>query len=435
MSGPDLSVKMAGLTFRNPILPGASEIVFDEKGAEKCIAQGVGGIVTKSFTSTPFLRTRPRPWRFNCAPFGKGLENNWIARGGLHSMAAEQAAEQLVPKVVRLCRNEGIPLIVSIAEGVNVDEWITDARRFEQVGADMLELNLSCPIALHESGGTVGKALGQNIPLTTEIVRAVKKAIKIPISPKLSIGWDPYTPHIKGLVEAGADCLTNHNNIVGMLIDVEEEVPFGLLGSGGCVLSRSFLPWSLGRVVEARQLTQVPLIGVGGINQAQDALMYLLAGCSLVEVASAVHRNGYRLFGKIIKGVSEWMERKGYASTKEFIGKVLPLATKVSSSDLLFMESPFPMPQEKSSPIIPMIDKDECTLCGKCQDFCLSGVYVMDKAKRAVTIDHENKCWGCGGCVGWCPKNAIKLIEKATGEVVWDGHGLAKPYRPENWKK
>jgi dihydroorotate dehydrogenase subfamily 1 len=435
MSGVDLSVEVAGLTFRNPILPGSSEIVFDEKGAEKCIQQGVGGIVTKSFTSTPFLRTRPRPWRFNCTPFGKGLEDNWISRGGLHSMAAEQAAERLMPKMVTMCRNEGIPLIVSIAEGANIDEWITDAKRFEEVGADMLELNFSCPIALHESGGSVGKALGQNIPLATEIVRSIKKAIKIPVSPKLSIGWDPYAPHIKGLSEAGADCFTSHNTIVGMLIDVEEETPFGLLGSGGYTLSRSFLPWSLGRVVETRQLTQAPLIGVGGIHEPADVLMYLLVGCSLVEVSSAVHRKGYRLFGKLVEGIKEWMERKGYTSTKEFIGKVLPLATKVSSSDLIPMEWPFPMPQERSSPIIPMIDTDKCTLCGKCGDFCLSGVYTIDEAKRAVTIDHENRCWGCGGCVGWCPENAIRLIDRETREVIWDGHGLAKPYRPENWKR
>ena len=435
MSSTDLSVKIKGLTFRNPILPGSSDIVLDERGAEKCIEQGVGGIVTKTFTSTPLLRTRPRPWRFNCTVFGKGLQNSWISRGGFHSMSSEQASEKLVPGIARLCRNEGIPLIVSIAEGENVDEWVTDAKRFEQAGADMLELNFSCPLGSHQIGASVGKALGQNIPLAMEIVRSVKKVIKIPISPKPSIGWDPFAPHIKGFVEAGADCLTTQNTITGMLIDVEEEVPFGLLGSGGYLFGRAFLPWSLGRVVETRQLTEVPLIGVGGVNEATDALMYLLVGCSLVEVVSAVYKDGYRLFGEIIKGIEEWMERKGYSSTKDFIGNALNLAIKVSSPDLIPMEWPFPMPQERSSPIIPIIDMNACILCGKCQEFCLSGVYAVDNAKGMVNIDHENRCWGCGGCVGWCPKNAIKLIDRNTKEVVWDSHGLAKPYRPENWKK
>ena len=93
------------------------------------------------------------------------------------------------------------------------------------------------------------------------------------------------------------------------------------------------------------------------------------------------------------------------------------------------------MPQEKSSPIIPIVDMDECILCGKCQDFCLSGVFTVDNARGMVDIDHENKCWGCGDCVGWCPANAVKLIDRDTKEVIWDNHGLAKPYRPENWKR
>ncbi|HME42276.1 MAG TPA: tRNA-dihydrouridine synthase [Syntrophorhabdales bacterium] len=435
MRDADLSVQVGGLTFRNPIIPGSSELILDQRGAEKCLEQGVGGIVTKSFTSTDLLRTRPRPWRFNCNVFGKGFENNWIGRGGLHPMSSERAAETLVPAIARLCRNEGVPLIVSIAEAANIDDWVTDARRFEQAGANMLELNFSCPIASHESGGSVGKALGQNIAITTEIIKAIKKAVNLPVSPKLSIAWDPFAPHIKGLTEAGADCFTTHNNTVGMLIDVEEEVPYGLLGSSGYILGRSFLPWSLGRVVETKQLTKACIIAAGGVNQAEDALMYLLVGCSLVEVASAAHRKGYRLFGEIIKGIRAWMERKGYTSINDFAGKVLPLASKVSSPDLISMESPFPTPQEKNSPIIPVINTKKCKLCGKCEDFCLSGVYTVDKAKGVVNIDHENKCWGCGGCVGWCSKNAITLIDRHTNEVVWNGRGLAKPYRPENWKR
>ena len=74
LSSVDLSVEICGLTFPNPILPGASDIILDERGVEKCIEQGIGGIVTKSFTSGP-LRTRARPWHFNYRVFGKGFED------------------------------------------------------------------------------------------------------------------------------------------------------------------------------------------------------------------------------------------------------------------------------------------------------------------------------------------------------------------------
>jgi len=436
MSSTDLSVEVRGLTFRNPILPGSSDLVLDERGVMKCIEQGVGGIVTKSFsTAAPSFRTRARPWRFHYRVFGKGLENTWMARGGFHHLSPEQAAEKLVPGMAKLCRNEGIPLIVSIANGADVEEWVTDARRFEQAGADMLELNFSCPLASDQMDDSVGKVLGQNIPLATEIIKSIKRAVKTPISPKLSIGWDPFAAHIKGFAAAGADCLTTHNTITGMLIDVEEEVPFGLLGRGGYILGRAFLPWSLGRVVETRQLTEVPLIGAGGVSEAADALMYLLVGCSLVQVTSGAFKNGYRRFGEIIKGIEGWMERKGYSSTKDYIGKALPLASKMTSPDLIHVEWPFPAPQERSSPVIPIVAMDKCKLCGKCEDFCLAGVFAVDKAKGTVTIDHQNRCWGCGDCAGWCPRNAIKLIDQDTKEVVWDNRGLARPYRPENWKK
>ncbi len=319
MSGIDLSVKAGGLTFRNPIIPGSSDIVLDERGVVKCIKQGIGGIVTKSFTSTP-LRTRARPWHFNYRVFGKGLESNWISRGGAHPMSAEQAAEKLVPRMARLCKDEGIPLIVSVSDGGDVDEWVADAKRFEQAGADMLELNVSCPHASEQlAGEAIGNALGQDIPLATRIVRSVKKVVKVPISVKLSITWDPFAPHVKGFVEAGADCLTTQNSVAGMLIDIEEEVPFGGLGAGGYQMGRSFLPFSLNRVVETRKLTNVPLVASGGVWTATDAIMYLLVGCPLVEVTSAILKNGYGLFGKIIRGIEDWMGHKGYSSTKDFL--------------------------------------------------------------------------------------------------------------------
>ncbi len=114
MGNIDLSIKFKDLTFRNPIIPGASDIIMDEMGVIKCIEQGVGGIVTKSFTSGPW-RTKAQPYHFNYRIFGKGLENNWISRGGFHPFKSEMAAEKLIPAMARLCKNEGIPLIISIA--------------------------------------------------------------------------------------------------------------------------------------------------------------------------------------------------------------------------------------------------------------------------------------------------------------------------------
>jgi dihydroorotate dehydrogenase/Pyruvate/2-oxoacid:ferredoxin oxidoreductase delta subunit len=434
MGSIDLSVKIGNLTFSNPILPGSSDIILEEGGVVKCLKEGIGGIVTKTFTSTP-LRTRARPYHFNYRVFGDGLENCWITRGGFHPMSPEEAAEKLILKIARLCKDENVPLVVSIGNGAEIDEWVKDARLFEQAGADMLELNLACPHATSQIGATLGSSVGQDIPLVIEIIKSIKKAVGIPISTKSSISGNLYARYVKEATEAGADFFTIGTGTTGMLIDVEKEVPFGGLGAGGYQIGRARLPMGISKAVETRKLTQVPVIGVGGVNRASDALMYLLIGCPLVMICSSIYRKGFGIFGDIIKGIEKWMERKGYSSTRDFIGKIYPLAAKASSPDFMQMEWPFPMPQEQSSPIIPIIDMDKCILCSKCEVFCLSGVFTVDKSKAVVNIDYENKCWGCGDCVGWCPESAIALIDQDSKEMVWDNHGLAKPYRPENWKK
>jgi dihydroorotate dehydrogenase/NAD-dependent dihydropyrimidine dehydrogenase PreA subunit len=430
----DLSVKVKDVTFRNPIIPGSSDIVLDERGVVKCIEQGIGGILSKSFTSAE-PRTRARPYHFNYKVFGKAFENNWISRGGAHVLPPKEAAEKLIPRWARFCKNEGIPLILSLADSDDVEEWVRDAKIFEDAGADMLELNFGCPHAHSETDKRVTASLAEDLPLVKEIISSVKKAVKIPAGAKLGIIFYPFVHHVKGWMEAGIDFLTCHNSISGMLIDVEQETPFGGLGAGGYEIGRGYLALNLGRTVEVMKLTgDLPIFASGGVWESRDAIMYLLIGCTVVEVCQAVFKNGYRLFGETIKGIEQWMERKGYTSINDFRGKVRNLASKSSRPDLMPMEWPFPMPQEKSSPVIPMIDMDKCILCEKCQDFCLSGVFIVDKGKEKVEIDHENKCWGCGDCVGWCPVNAIKLIDKKTGKVIWDGlSGLAQPYRPENW--
>ncbi|MFC2013349.1 NAD(P)-binding protein [Chloroflexota bacterium] len=381
MNGIDLSVKIKGVTFRNPITPGSSDISYDDIGVRKSIENGIGGIVTKSFTSHPPLRTRARPYHFNYRIFGKGFYSNFISRGGFHPMEPERAAETLVPKMAKLCQDAGIPLVVSIADTDNVEEWVTDAKRFVEAGANMLQLNFSCPHAASETDKAIGRALGFNLELTSEIIRAIKKAVDVPIGPKLSITINPYDHFVKGWKEAGADFIICHNTPTGMLIDVEQEVPFGGLGSGGYLMGPSTLPMNLGKTIETRKLTDLPIAASGGVWQGTDAIMYFLIGCHLVEVTSAVFKYGYRMYAEIIKGIEEWMERKGYSSIEDFRGKAFNLATRSSSAEIMYMEWPFSMPQEKTSPVVPMIDTDKCLFSSEkalppCQAACPAGIDI-----------------------------------------------------------
>jgi len=388
----DLSSKIGGLTFRNPITPGSSDIVLDEGGVKKCIDNGIGGIVTKSFTSHPALRTRARPYHFNYRIFGSGYYSNFISRGGFHAMEPERAAETLVPKMAKLCQDAGIPLVISIADTENVEDWVTDAKRFVEAGANMLQLNFSCPHAASETDKAIGRALGFDLELTSEIIRALKKVVNVPIGPKLSITANPFEHFVKGWEEAGADFLICHNTPLGMLIDVEQEVPFGGLGSGGLLIGPANLAMNLSKIIDTRKITNIPIIASGGVWRGSDAIMYLLVGCSLVEVTSAIFKNGYRIYNDIIEGMKEWMERKGYSSIDDFLGKAFNIAAKNSSAELLYVEWPFPMPQEKTSPVVPVIDTEKCLFSSEktippCQAACPAGIDI----RGYVNLVYEGK--------------------------------------------
>lgn len=434
MARVDLSITVKGVTFPNPVMPGSSDLVCDERGVARCLKNGVGGIVIKSVTPTPF-RTKARPYHFFYRRFGPGLAHNWISKGSVDVKDPEEYAEKYMPKMVKRCREAGVPLIASIMCSSDPEEWAREGKRFEDAGADMLELNLSCPHASFQIGQLSGRTVGEELETVVAIIKRLKEVVSIPVMPKLSITLEPFLNHVKRWEEAGADLICAHNTPYGIMVDVEREVPFGTLGAGGYLLGRSMLPWSLARVVEMRKVVSLPIVGVGGIYQPMDAIMYMLLGCPLVQVASAAFEHGAKFFRRVVNGIEAWMERKGYGSVEEFVGKAFPLAALHATPELIPMEWPFPPPEVKSSPVIPLVDMAKCTLCGKCQDFCVEEVFTVDKAGRKVLVDHLGKCTGCGDCVGWCPPYAITLIDEKTREVVWDNQGLAKPYRPENWKK
>jgi len=434
MSKVDLSVTVKGVTFPNPVMPGSSDLVCDDTGVVRCLKSGVGGIVTKTVTSTAF-RTKARPYHFYFRRFGLGLNRNWISKGSVDVKDPEVYAEKHMPTMARHCHDAGVPLIVSIMCSVDPEEWVREGKRFQDAGADMLELNLSCPHASFQTGQLSGRTLGEDPDAVAAIIKRLKETVSIPIMPKLSITLGPFLHHVKRWEEAGADLICAHNTTYGMMIDIETELPFGTLGAGGYLMGRSMLPWSLARVVEMRREISVPIVGVGGIYEPMDAIMYMLLGSPLVQIASAAMEHGTKFFKRTVNGIEAWMERKGYSSVDEFVGKAFPLASMDATQELISMERPFPPPQEQSSHVIPLVDMAKCTLCGKCQDFCVEEVFTVNRAERTVLVDHAGKCTGCGDCVGWCPPYAFTLIDDRTGDVVWDNQGLAKPYRPENWKK
>lgn len=415
----NLSVQLAGLTFKSPVVVASSECAANLTILKNWTDRKIGGIVTKTYTSQPEHRIRVRPYQFPLNRFGKAYQYG----GCLYSLAAPhvedtETVKTHVSQMVRHCKASSVVLIASFFEDPeNGDLWIKQARAFEDIGVDMLELNFSSPSA--------AKVFSQSVDMAGHIIAQVKKHTAIPIGLKLSPTLEPLELFIKACVDAGLDFVTAHNAPGGLVIDVENEVPFGAPTLGGYVMGRAFLPYSLGRIVRIRKAVDIPVIGVGGIYEAQDALQYLLCGCPLVGIGSALYFKGSEILDHITLGIENWMKQKGYDSISEFKGKAF---AHIKDSARLKLQEQHPYTTPPNCPYIPVVDDQLCTHCGMCETTCIYNVFVVDKNRQEVFID-EDKCWSCGFCVGICPAGAIELRDRKNRErLIWNNQGLAQSF-------
>ncbi len=210
--------------------------------------------------------------------------------------------------------DKSIPAIASLF-GANQYEFSEIASKVENL-VDAIELNVSCP---HAMGGC-GSAIGQDPNLTADIVRTVKKSVKIPVFAKL-------TPNVTDIVEiaqyaedAGADALTMINSVgPGMKIDVETGIPI-LKNRFGGLSGPAIKPIAIRCVFDVFESVDIPIIGVGGIRDHNDVLEFLYAGARCVQIGTSIMYEGMDIFTKINNGLRRFMDEKGYGSVDEMIG-------------------------------------------------------------------------------------------------------------------
>jgi dihydropyrimidine dehydrogenase (NAD+) subunit PreA len=421
----DLSSEIGGVRLKSALLPGSSELAFDGPSAGRLVRAGAGAVVTKTFTSPDRMRIRIRPYEFPLARFGKEFAScgSFVSFSAPHVAEMEKVLKMNVREMVDVCRLARVPLIASFYEDFGrPEDWSETARRFEEAGADLIELNFSSP--------SNKQVLEEHPEIGGKIISIVRRRVRVPAGIKISPTIEPLEKRAREWHQAGVSFITAHNAPSGIFIDVEREEPYGAPSVGGYLMGRPFLPWSLGRIVQMKQaVPELPVIGIGGISEWQDALQYLLVGCVAVGVATGVYAKGLGVFRKIEKGIAGWMERKGYGRLQDFQGKVLPMIT--SAADLKLREiAPFAVPP--NTPYAPRVDPSRCSRCFTCGKRCLYAVFRREKNR--LLIDEE-RCWSCGACIGVCPTGALVLADRTTGELVWDGEGTARPFRREAWRK
>jgi len=424
----DLRVTMCGLSFKNPVLAASSEVSHDARDVRRCVESGFGGVVLKTCAHehVPIAGRRVVPNMASLRFLGREFVGSAVCDMITSNIRPDEYIGEQVPQIVELCRKADVRVIGSIAASHEVEDWIELARRFSLAGVDMLEVNMSCPHKLlTREGGEVGMAIGADPELATRIIRAVKAATHLPVAVKMTPNLEPAGYYAGVYEKAGADALSAHSTPLGLVIDTEREEVFGTY-SAGYLPGRAFVPLSLGKVAEMVRTVRVPVSGTGGIIEAEDALQYILVGCPTIQLCTAVLIYGYGVVGKILKGITRWMEIKGYRGIEEFRGKVKP-----QDPEEIPLWEPFEFlpPDVALPPARIEIDKGKCTLCRTCTDACLYRALEID-GKNGEVMFHNDRCYNCGMCVGLCRKGALRLVERETGDLVWDGRGMQKKLLP-----
>jgi dihydroorotate dehydrogenase (NAD+) catalytic subunit len=419
----DLSIRVAGLAFKSPIVVASSECAANLSLIRNLVDKHIGAIVTKTYTSPPAFRIRVRPYQFPLNKFGRA----YATGGCLFSLAAphpedSEMVKKHVSQMADLCRESNVKLIASFFEDpADVPLWIERAKSFEALGADMLELNFSSPSA--------ARVFARSFESAGHIISEVKKNTSIPVGLKLSPTLEPLEAFVAACEGAGLDFITAHNAPAGIVIDVENEVPFGAPSIGGYVMGRSFLPYSLSRVVRIRKASNVPVIGVGGIYEAQDALQYILCGCPLVGIGSAMYFKGPQILERLNEDIGNWMKKKGYRAIDEFQGKAFK---QIKDPPHLKAAEKYPYTIPPECPYVPVVDEQTCVYCAKCETTCIYEVFRVNTENKQVRID-EDKCWSCGFCVGICPSGAIELRDRRDKKTaIWNNQGYAKSFLPHS---
>lgn len=298
---PDLGVELAGITLKNPVMTASGTFGYGEEYAPLIDLNQLGAIVVKAITK--------KPRQGNPPPRVVEVAAGMLSSCGLQNVGVDKFIKEKLP----FLRAFQVPIIVNIA-GESVEDFVAVVEKLQGTeGISAVELNVSCPNV--KNGGMV---FGIDPEMVWKIVSEVKAVSKVPVICKL-------TPNVTDIVaialaaqDAGADAISLINALLGMAIDIETRRP--KLGNiTGGLTGPAIKPVAVRMVWQVAQAVSVPVIGIGGITTAEDALEFIIAGATAVQVGTA---NFFRPKAtlEIIEGLKTYLLSRGYCSIRELKG-------------------------------------------------------------------------------------------------------------------
>jgi dihydroorotate dehydrogenase (NAD+) catalytic subunit len=297
-----LAVDIAGIKMKTPVMTASGTFGFGLEYSDFVDLNQVGAIVVKGTTLAP-------------KPGNSGRRMAETPAGMLNSIGLENpGVDEFIAKTMPKLAQYQVPVIVNIS-GNTIEEYGELAARLNQSGVAGLEVNISCPNV--KQGGI---AFGTCPDSATEVVRAVKAKTSLPVIVKLSPNVTDVVLMAKAVEAAGADAISLINTLLGMAIDIRTWRP--VLGNTvGGLSGPAVKPIAVRMVWQVAKAVTVPVIGMGGIMTAEDAIEFMLAGASAVAVGTANFVNPY-ISVEVAEGISDYLTKRGLTQVSELIGKV-----------------------------------------------------------------------------------------------------------------
>ena len=393
----DVSTQICGIKLENPFMLSSSIVGSRYEMCKRALEFGWAGIATKTISMMPIQESSPR---FSAM---KDWDGSFLGFKNIEQLSEYSVAENM-EMIRRLKKEFPEKVIIASIMGRDEEEWKYLAKEATKAGADLIELNFSCPNMKHK--GT-GSDVGQNPNLVEYYTRTVRNNTNIPILAKM-------TPNITDMCEpaiaakkGGANGIAAINTIKSITnIDLDSLVPepqvngkSALGGYSGQAVKPIALRF-ISEMTNCAELNDMSFSGMGGIYTWKDAVEFMLLGCTNVQVTTAIMEYGYRIIDDLLLGLKIFMKEKKYTNVSDFVGMS---KSKVIKNDEL----------EKDTIEFPKVNHEKCIGCGRCYISCRDGGHEAIKfnEKRQPTIDGA-KCVGCQLCKLVCPQSAIGISSK-----------------------
>lgn len=397
----DLSVEYCGIRFENPFVLSSAPPTDSYEMVKRAFEAGWAGAIMKTTSVESYQVDISYPIMTSM----DYEEKKGVALGNIDNISEWHM--DVMEDAVRKLKDEFPSKVVGLSlwGTTNKDHWEELTRRSVDVGADLVEISMSCPT--DSPFAKTSLMVGQVPDEVKRVLGWVKKySGKMPVVAKLTSQVTDITEIVEAVEEAGGDGVCASDTVHGLLgIDLNALVPYPNINgkSTFCGVSGPVVkPITLRTLAMIAKSSDIPLAASGGATTWQDAAEYMLVGASTVQFCTAVMHYGYDIVEDLKEGLAYFLEDKGLSSATDLIGKALP--SLVPHGELLVKKD-----------VVASVDEVICTKCGMCYYACRDGGHqTYELREDGLPKPDPEKCYGCGLCVEVCPVECISLVPRPS---------------------